>query len=61
MTTTGIPAEWRIAADEADRTLQVARAIEARQYPEGDAPVGLISSLVMAIALGRAARMVAEC
>lgn len=49
-----IPAEWRTAADETAKALSVARAIERRQYPEGDAPAGLIGALVVAVAIRRA-------
>lgn len=50
-----IPAEWRTAADEAAKALSVARAIERRQYPDGDAPAGLVAALVLAVAIRRAA------
>ena len=50
-----IPAEWRTAADEAAKALSVARAIERRQYPEGDAPAGLVATLVLAVAIHRIA------
>lgn len=59
-TQTPIPDEWRIAADEAAKVLSVVRAIERRQYPEGDAPVGLVPALVLAVAMNRAARMMPE-
>jgi len=49
-----IPAEWR-TADEAAKELSVARAIERRQYPECDAPAGLVAALVIAVAIRRAA------
>lgn len=52
--------EWRIAASEAARVLSVARAIEQRQYPDGDAPAGLVPALVLAVAINRAARMIPE-
>jgi hypothetical protein len=52
--------EWRIAASEAARVLSVARAIERRQYPDGDAPAGLVPALVLAVAINRAARMIPE-
>jgi hypothetical protein len=55
-----ITEEWRIAADEAAKVLSVARAIERRQYPEGDAPAGLVPALVLAVAINRAARMMPE-
>lgn len=48
-----IPAEWRTAADETAKALSVARAIERRQYPEGDAPTGLVAALVVSAALAR--------
>lgn len=48
-----IPAEWRKAADETAKCLSVARAIERRQYPEGDAPAGLVAALVVSAALAR--------
>lgn len=56
-----IPAEWRTAADETAKALSVARAIERRQYPEGDAPAGLVAALVLAVAIRRAADKIAEC
>lgn len=51
-----IPAEWRAAADETAKALSIARAIERRQYPEGDAPAGLVVALVVAVAIARAAQ-----
>ena len=48
-----IPAEWRRAADETAKCLSVARAIERQQYPEGEAPDGLLSALVISAALAR--------
>jgi hypothetical protein len=48
-----IPAEWRTAADETAKALSVARAIERRQYPEGDAPAGLVAALVVSASLAR--------
>ena len=48
-----IPAEWRRAADETAKCLSVARAIERQQYPEGEAPDGLLSALVISAALSR--------
>ena len=56
--TTEISTEWHIATEEALRSLEAAKTIERRQYPDGDAPEGLLSALLMAVALGRAARMV---
>jgi hypothetical protein len=55
-----IPAEWRTAADETAKALSVARAIERRQYPEGDAPAGLVAALVLAVAIRRAANEIVE-
>jgi hypothetical protein len=55
-----IPAEWRTAADETAKALSVARAIERRQYPEGDAPAGLIAALTLAVAIHRAVDRIAE-
>jgi len=55
-----ISEEWRVVADEAAKVLSVARAIERRQYPEGDAPAGLVPALVLAVAINRAARMMPE-
>lgn len=48
-----IPDEWHKAADEAAKVLSVARAVECRQYPEGNTPDGLLASLVVAAALAR--------
>lgn len=59
-TKSAIPDEWRIAADEAAKELSVARAIERRQYPEGDAPAGLVPALVLAVAINRAGRRMPE-
>lgn len=55
-----ISEEWRVVADEAAKVLSVARAIERRQYPEGDAPAGLVPALVLVVAINRAARMMPE-
>jgi hypothetical protein len=55
-----IPAEWRKAAEETAKALSVARAIERRQYPEGDAPAGLVAALVLAVAIHRAANEITE-
>jgi hypothetical protein len=55
-----ITEEWRVVADEAAKVLSVARAIKRRQYPEGDAPAGLVPALVLAVAINRAARMMPE-
>jgi hypothetical protein len=55
-----IPAEWRKAAEETAKALSVARAIERRQYHEGDAPAGLIAALVLAVVIHRAADKIAE-
>lgn len=52
--------EWRIAAGEAAKVLSVARAIEQRQYPDGDAPAGLVPALVLAVAINRAALMLPD-
>lgn len=52
----GIPAEWRAAAEEVAKALSVARAIERRQYPEGEAPAGLVAALVVAVAIARSAQ-----
>lgn len=49
-----IPQEWRDAAQEAGRALSVARAIEKKQYPDGNAPAGLLPALVVAVAIQRA-------
>ena len=53
-----IPAEWRQAADETAnetaKALSVARAIERRQYPDGDTPPGLVPALVLSVAVIRA-------
>lgn len=55
-----IPAEWRTAADETAKALSVARAIERRQYPEGDAPAGMLAALIVAVSIHRGARAIAE-
>lgn len=49
-----IPAEWRTAADETAKALSVARAIERRQYPESNAPAGLVAALVLSASVARA-------
>lgn len=51
-----IPAEWRTAAEETAKALSVARAIERRQYPEGDAPTGLVAALVVSASVARATK-----
>ncbi len=55
-----IPAEWRTAVNETAKALSVARAIERRQYPEGDAPAGLVAALILAVTIRRAADEIAE-
>jgi len=55
-----IPAEWRTAADETAKALSVARAIERRQYPEGEAPAGTLAALIVAVSIHRGARAIAE-
>jgi hypothetical protein len=55
-----IPAEWRTAADETAKALSVARAIERRQYPEGDAPPGTLAALIVAVSIHRGARAIVE-
>jgi hypothetical protein len=42
---------WRNAAKDAAKALSGARAIERTQYPEGDAPAGLLPALVQALTL----------
>lgn len=48
-----IPQEWRDATQEAGRALSVARAIEKKQYSDGNAPAGLLPALVIAVAIFR--------
>ncbi|MFB0935033.1 MAG: hypothetical protein QMB52_04615 [Propionivibrio sp.] len=55
-----IPAEWRTAAEETAKALSVARAIERRQYPEGDAPAGLVGALVVSVAVTRASAAISN-
>jgi hypothetical protein len=55
-----IPAEWRAAAEETAKALSVARAIERRQYPEGDAPAGLIAALVLSATVARASSQISN-
>lgn len=55
-----IPAEWRQAAEETAKALSIARAIERRQYPDGDAPAGFVPALVLAVAINRAARTIPD-
>jgi hypothetical protein len=55
-----IPAEWRRAADETAKALSVARAVERRQYPEGNAPGGTLPALIIAAALARLAGAINE-
>ena len=50
-----IPAEWRRAADETAKALSIARAIERRQYPDGEAPAGLVAAMVLAVVIHRSA------
>jgi hypothetical protein len=42
---------WRKAAEETAKALSVARAIERKQYPEGDAPAGLLPALALAVSI----------
>lgn len=53
-------AEWRPVAEEVAKALSVARAVERQQYPDGDTPVGLLPALVLAVAVRRAADLIAE-
>lgn len=55
-----IPAEWRRAAEETAKALSVARAIERRQYPEGDAPSGLVAALALAVVIRRSADEISD-
>jgi hypothetical protein len=55
-----MPLEWLIADDEASQSLAIARTIERRQFPDGNAPPGLLVNLLLAVSLSRAARMVAS-
>lgn len=48
-----IPDEWRKAAEETAKALSVARAIERKQYPDGDAPAGLVAALIVSVSLAR--------
>ena len=50
-----IPPEWRDAGRETIKVLSVARAIERRAYPDGDAPIGLLAALIVAMAINRVA------
>ena len=50
---TTLPPEWKAAAAETVRTLSVARAIEKKQYPDGNAPAGLLPALVVVVAICR--------
>lgn len=48
-----IPYEWQRAAEETAKALSIAHAIERRQYPEGDAPAGLVAALLISAELAR--------
>ncbi|MCK6406554.1 MAG: hypothetical protein L6Q60_11120 [Rhodocyclaceae bacterium] len=47
--------EWRKIADETEKALSVASAIEHKNYPAGgsDSPPGLLPALVVAVSLAR--------
>lgn len=47
--------EWRKIADETERALSVARAIENKNYPAGgsDSPPGLLPALLVSVSLAR--------
>lgn len=52
----GIPADLKTAAQDVAGYLKIALFIERKQYPEEDAPAGLLPALLMALAVNHTAK-----